>query len=491
MVWLPVLSATLQSKPNVIIFFCDDLGFNEIGPFGQMKIPTPNLDLLAREGKILKRFYTASPVCAPSRASLMTGKHTGHSPIRGNSEVGGWELNEGEGQISLPSNEITLAKRFKSVGYQTAALGKWGMGAPGSEGVPNKHGFDYFFGYLCQRKAHNHYPAYLWENQDVYLLTGNSYFRPQKRITAAQATPEMFASFIGKQYAPDEITGKATTWIDKNHAKPFFMYFATTLPHTSLQAPQEAVDKFPKEWDTTPYLGENGYVPCARPRATYAAMIAKIDDEVGALRAALKKNGLDRNTLILFTSDNGTTFLKQVDRQFFGSLGDLRGTKSTCYEGGIKMPAIAWWPGQIKPGTSSEQFMYTCDLTATLGSIAGFASKGTDGVDVLKSFTGNESVVRPPIYFEFPEELGYQAVIMDSRYKAILPETRRGNKKIEVYDLIADPNEKSDLAQKRPDLVKKGKALIDANHIPNKVFPLPGIDTPAVTPKKVPASQKA
>ncbi len=174
MIALPILHA--PPKPNVIIFYCDDLGFNEIGPFGQKLIPTPNLDLLAKEGMRMERYYSASPVCAPSRTSLMTGKHTGHIPIRGNKEVGGWTLNTGEGQMPLPQTETSLATRFKSQGYQTAVVGKWGLGAPGTEGIPNKHGFDYFFGYLCQRKAHNQYPAYLWENHDVYLLPGNPFF---------------------------------------------------------------------------------------------------------------------------------------------------------------------------------------------------------------------------------------------------------------------------------------------------------------------------
>jgi arylsulfatase len=213
-------------------------------------------------------------------------------------------------------------------------------------------------------------------------------------------------------------------------------------------------------------------------------MIAKIDEQVGRIRAALEKNGLDKNTIILFTSDNGTTFLKQVDVKFFNSVGALRGLKSTCYEGGIRMPMIAWWPGKIKAGTSSDQFMYACDFTPTLGTLAGFDGKGTDGVDVSSTWTQGVKRVHPPMYFEFPEGIGYQAVILQSRYKVILPDTKKGNKKVEVYDLINDPNEKVDLSATRQDLVAQGKQMFISERFPNKTFPLAGIDTPPVVPRK-------
>ena len=473
---LAVLAALVVAQPNVVLIYADDLGIGDIGPYGQTKVPTPNLDRLAKEGTKFTRYYTASPVCAPSRASVLIGKHSGNSPIRGNKEIGGWELNTGEGQMSLPAGERTLAEGFKDRGYATAAIGKWGLGGPGSEGHPNNQGFDEFFGYLCQRQAHNLYPPYLWHNSDVHLLTENRYFRPSFRVTPEQATDDVFARFIGKQFAETELRAQAVKWLEQKRTQPFFLYYASPMPHVSLQAPPLDVAKFPAEWDPKPYLGQNGYVPSKRPRATYAAMISALDQSVGAILDTLKRTGHDQNTLIIFTSDNGPTFLAQVDTAFFNSAAGLRGTKSTGYEGGIRMPMLVRWPGKVPAGQVSDQVSYAPDLMPTLGAIAGFKPGRHDGRDLTASWLGGAALKRSDLYFEFPENGGFQAAIFDDRWKAIRPNLAKGNLAIEIYDLARDPAEAVNLAAQLSDLVTRAEKYFLKMHRPNTDFPLPGID---------------
>ncbi len=475
-------------KPNIVLIFCDDLGFHEIGANGLKQVQTPNIDRLARTGSSFTRFYTSCPVCAPARAGLMTGRHNGHSPVRGNQEVGGWALNSGEGQFGLPASELTLAERLKSVGYTTAVTGKWGLGAPGTESHPNRQGFDYFFGYNCQRQAHNFYPPYLWQNSDVFLLTGNSYFNVHSKLTPEQATPEAFEKFIGKDYSPRIITQKAVDWMKGVKTQPFFLYFSTTLPHVSLQAPKETVDLFPKEWDSAPYLGTNGYCPSERPRATYAAMLTELDRSVGSLIKAVEEKGQMENTLFIFTSDNGTTFLGQVDSRFFGSLGDLRGAKSSLYEGGIKVPFIASWPGKIPAGRRVDQVSYLPDLTPTFGALAGFKPGRTDGMDLSSILLGGSKNSPRSLYFEYPEGPSWQGAILDDRWKALRQGMAKATAKIEVYDLYADPSEKTDISESRPDLVRRAAAFLSKNHVPNKDFPLPGVDTVPTSSKRAAGS---
>ncbi len=464
-------------RPNIVLIFCDDLGYHEVGVNGLKHVETPNIDRLAKGGLQLTRFYTASPVCAPARASLLLGQHTGNTPIRGNKEVGGWKLNEGEGQFALASQYVTIAERLKTAGYTTAVTGKWASGGPGTEGHPNRQGFDYFFGYLCQRQAHNFYPPYLWQNHDIYLLPQNTYVNVHTRVTKSEATDDTFKKFIGGQYSSREITKKATDWIQSRKSEPFFLYFPTTLPHVALQAPPEAVNQFPREWDTQPYLGENGYCPCERPRATYAAMLAELDRSVGELISAVEKSGKLSNTLFIFTSDNGTTHLGQVDREFFGSLGELRGTKSTLYDGGIRVPFFAYWPGKIPARVVDNQFAYVPDLAPTFGKLAGFKGGSFDGLDLSDVLLGGNASEPRNLYFEYPEAGSWQAVILDSRWKVLRKELGKGNKKVEVYDLLNDMRESNDISSSRQDLVQRGLSFFSKHHKPNVDFPLPGIDT--------------
>ncbi len=434
------------------------------------------------------RFYSGAPVCAPSRAVLLTGKHSGHAAIRGNREVGGWNLNEGEGQEPLPAKEFTLAEALKQGGYETGAFGKWGLGGPMTEGHPLNQGFDRFFGYLCQRQAHNHYPNYLWNDQFPYFLTGNPKEGLNQNTLSKVALPKpseaippgLFEQFKGNQYAPDVIEDQAISWMKKKRSKPFFMYFPIALPHTALQAPDALVDQFPREWDAKPYIAGSGYLPSERPRATYAAMIKKIDDSMGRIRQTLADIGADKNTIILFTSDNGTTFLKQVDAEFFGSLAGLKGAKGTCYEGGLRVPMIGYWPGRLG-GRTSELAWYMPDLMPTILDMAELPiPKGLDGLAADWVFSSQTGVPKkhPEMYWEYPEGNHSQAVILDGRWKAVRSNLKQ-SLMIELYDLEIDEAESKDLASTRPDLVERAKASFARNHRPEPKFKLNRIDQEA------------
>lgn len=467
--------------PNIVLIMADDLGLHELGAYGQQKIRTPNLDRLAREGVRFDRFYSASTVCAPSRACLMTGLHTGHSPIRGNKEAGGWGPEEPEGQQPLPADSVTLAERLKALGYDTAAFGKWGLGGPGSTGAPNFQGFDHFYGYLCQRVAHNYYPTHLWRNHDVDVLHGNDYFRAHQRISEPLASEaEYDERYRGKDYAPEEILKEAESWIAREgneNAGPFFVYYASVIPHVALQAPAEFVDMYPREWDGEPYLGDRGYLPNARPRATYAAMITFLDHAVGRLRTALEKAGELDNTLILFTSDNGTTFNGGVDRAFFGSLGSLRGFKTNLHEGGIRVPMLAWWPGRIAPLRRTDVVAQLPDLFPTVIEAAGGEpGPGLDGVSLMPTLLQEGmQEAHEILYWEYPEGRQQQAVLLDGRWKAIRPDLKKGLD-LELYDIVADPGEKRDLAADRPEIVERAIEAMRTERTASPLFPIPALD---------------
>ena len=295
-----------QAKPNIILIYVDDMGWGELGSYGQQKIKTPNLDQMAREGMRFTQFYSSSPVCAPSRSSLMTGKHAGHSFIKGNYEYGKFDDDSEEGgQMPLPEGTFTIGKLMQNAGYATAAIGKWGLGFNGTSGHPNKMGFDYFYGYLDQKHAHNFYTTHLWENDKKDLLQ-NPLIQVHTKIPE-NASDSSFDQFIGKEYSVTKMADKAAEFITKHKQKPFFLYLPYTGPHVSLQAPNDAVAEYIGKFDDKPYYGQNGYSPSKYPRATYAAMITYLDKQVGRLMNQLKKEGLDKNTLVLFTSDNGTS----------------------------------------------------------------------------------------------------------------------------------------------------------------------------------------
>jgi len=375
---------------------------------------------------------------------------------------------------------VALAEGLKDAGYAPAVFGKWGLGGPGSEGHPCFQGFDHFYGYLCQRVAHNYYPTHLWRNHDVDVLHNNDYFGAHQRIDAPLATEaEYTGRYAGGDYAPEEILKEAEGWIAKRAGgdEPMFLYYASLIPHVALQAPAEFVEMYPREWDGEHYLGQRGYLPTPRPRATYAAMITYLDHAVGRLRAALEAAGELDNTLILITSDNGTTYAGGVDYGFFNSLGELRGHKTNIYEGGIRVPMVAWWPGRIEPGATADLVAQLPDLYPTvLDAARAEPQPGIDGLTLLPTLIGK--VGQPEhgsLYWEFPEGRQQQALLIEGRWKAIRPNLKRGDP-LELYDLDNDPGERHDLAGERPDLVLRAEGLMEASRTRSLLFPIPALD---------------
>ncbi len=469
-----------QRPPNIVLVLADDLGYREVGAFGQEKIATPHVDRLAAEGAKLTRFYAASPVCAPSRCALLTGKHTGRAAIRGNKEIGGWGPDDPEGQWALPAAEVTLVEHLKTRGYATGAFGKWGLGGPGSEGHPCSQGFDAFFGYLCQKRAHNHTPTHLWRNHGVAILRENRWFAAHQRLAAPPDSEEGWARYRGGEYAPQRILDEAVTFVRAHAERPFFLYFPSALPHAALQAPQEWIDRQPRDWDAKPYLGEQGYLPTPAPRATYAAMIAFLDHSVGVLLATLRELGLEDDTIVLFTSDNGATFNGGVDRAFFASHGELRGHKTQLWEGGIRVPFVARWPGHIAAGSAFDAPATLADLLPTLLHLAGGADPelaGIDGASLAPLLLGaGPAPAREALYWEYPEGHHQQAVLLDGVWKAIRPRLSRGDLTIELYHLGDDPSESKDLAAAQPEIVARAERTMARAHLRSEVFPLKGVD---------------
>lgn len=447
--------------PNVVYIMSDDLGWAELGSYGQKKIHTPNLDQLAREGMRFTKFYSASPVCAPSRSSLLTGLHTGHTPVRGNFELGGYLDSEERGQYSLPTGTPTIATMMKSLGYATAIVGKWGLGGPGSEGIPNRHGFDFFYGYLDQKQAHNHYPSHLWRNEVWDTL--QPYFAPHQRLDSAPSDPRAYDRYKGTKYAPDLMTAEALRFVREQRDRPFFLYLAFTIPHLALQVPDEELVAY--SFPETPYLGRQGYLPHPRPRAAYAGMISRMDTHVGQLMSLLRTLGIDSNTVVVFTSDNGTTYTGGADPKFFESVGELRGLKDAVYEGGIRVPFIARWPGRIAAGAVTDALAATWDVLPTVAELTGATPPArTDGVSFAPTLLGRAGQApHPPMYWEHHGVCGGQQAVRDGRWKAIRLGTGTASPRaVQLYDLDADPGERQDLAAEQPAVTARMTAMMTA-----------------------------
>lgn len=450
---------TAERPPNIVYILADDLGYGELGSYGQQKIRTPNLDRLASEGVRFTQHYSGSPVCAPSRGALLTGKHTGHAYVRDNKEMGGWGPDEPEGQLPLAAGEITIAEMLKPAGYATGFVGKWGLGGPESEGHPNAQGFDHFYGYLCQRVAHNYYPTHLWLNGERDSLAGNSPWFPAHQSIEAPLESEAayYERFAGDTYAPDRMIDEALDFVRTNHDRPFFLVFATPVPHLALQVPRESLDEYRDSFDDVPYLG-GSYLPHPYPRAAYAAMITRMDRDAGRLLDLLDSLGVGDDTIVLFSSDNGTTFSRGVEAAYFQSTSGLRGLKGSVFEGGIRVPMLARWRGRFETDMVTEHPSAFWDVMATVAEAAGVEPpEGIDGVSFLPVLLG-EPAASPedrPLYWEYHAYGGMQAV-RSGRWKGIrLDAHANPDGPIALYDLESDPGESRDIAAEHPDVVAR------------------------------------
>lgn len=457
-----------KQQPNIIYIYADDLGYGELGCYGQQKIKTPNLDRIAKEGMRFTQHYTGTPVCAPARCMLMTGKHGGHSYIRGNYELGGFEDSTEGGQMPLPEGTFTIAKLLKQAGYVTGAIGKWGLGMANTTGDPNRQGFDYFYGYLDQKQAHNFYPTHLWENGKWDTL--DNPFIYVHRPIPKNSPDTAFDYYKGKDYSLTKMAEKTLHFIRQHKNEPFFLYLPYTGPHVSLQAPDEAVKEYIGLFDEKPYYGEHGYAPAKYPLSTYAAMITYMDAQVGKIMALLKELKLDDNTIVMFSSDNGATFnTGGVNTEFFNSVGGLRGRKQDLYEGGIREPFIARWPGKIPAGKISGLISVQVDMMATLSDITGVKAPENDGISFLPTLLGKEEQQKKHtyLYFEFPEKGGQVAIRM-GRWKGVKSNMKK-NKHApwELYDLAMDEKETTDIASQHPELVQQFERILQKEHQPS------------------------
>jgi arylsulfatase A len=452
-----------SGTPNIVYILADDLGYGELGSYGQKRIRTPRLDRMASEGMRFTQFYAGSTVCAPSRAAFLTGRHTGHAYVRDNYGLGGQTDEEERGQYPLPPEHPTLARALRARGYATAMVGKWGLGGPGSTGVPTKQGFDFFFGYLDQRQAHNYYPTHLWRNEERFPLR-NEYFSAHQKLAGDPNDPASYAKYRGTDYAIDFMTREADAWL---RAKPFFLYFAPTIPHLALQVPEGALKEYEGAFPDTPYVGDNGYLPNRTPRATYAAMITYLDAQVGRLLDTLKEIGADERTLVIFTSDNGA--IPSISpAAFFESNAPLRGQKTNLYEGGIRVPMIARWPGQVRAGSTSDHVSANWDMWATFAELTGAAPlEASDGVSILPTLTGRSGQrEHEALYWEFHARGASQA-LRAGRWKGIRNEVvKQPNGPIELYDLERDPGETTNLAAAQPDIARRIEALMRSSRTP-------------------------
>ena len=447
---------SIQAQPpNIIFILADDLGYADIGCYGQQKIETPNLDKLAAAGLKYTQFYSGSTVCGPARCSFMTGLHTGHTVIRGNKQF------QPEGQTPLPDSVQTIANLLQQNGYATAAFGKWGLGFNQNSGDPNKKGFDRFYGYNCQSLAHDYYPLYLWDNHTKVDLSINKQY--------------------DSVYSAALIQQEAIAYIKKSGDKPFFLYLPYTLPHGDVIGPHDDLyqyyaAKFNEPKLTGSQLKKREHTVTAEPlpHAQFAAMIGRLDRYVGEIVKTLEEKGLAQNTLIIFTSDNGPHRENGGDPEYFNSNGIYKGIKRDLYEGGIRVPFIAYWPGKIKPAVTN-QIAALWDLYPSFLSLAGIRSNQPqqDGISLLPNWLQKGKQEKHDyLYWEFHENDGRQAIRW-KRWKAVKLAVMKNEKApLELYDLQNDPEEQHNVASQKPRLVKKLAALIEKGHTPNPDWPL-------------------
>ena len=445
-----------ESKPNIIYILADDLGYGDLSCYGQQKFSTPNIDRIAREGMLFRQHYTGCTVSAPSRSCLMTGLHSGHTPVRGNKEF------KPEGQFPLPASSFTIAEVLKSKGYTTGAFGKWGLGFITTEGDPNAQGFDEFFGYNCQGLAHNYYPDHLWHNHERIALIEND------------------SSKTGA-YSPDLIHKAAIEFIEKNKNGPFFLFYPTTIPHAELFAKEKYLKIFRGKFNPEKsFRGTDGgpsfrlgpYGSQPEAHAAFAAMVTELDDYVGEILEKLEELGLEKNTVVIFASDNGPHLEGGADPDYFNSNGELRGYKRDLYEGGIRTPMLVKWPGKVSPGSVNNHLSAFWDILPTFAEITGAViPNGTDGISLLPSLLGRKQIEHDYLYWEFHEQGGKTAIRM-GKWKAVRLNTDNDSLAVtELYDLSADPGETINIASLHPETVTNIENLMVQAHIKSKDFP--------------------
>ena len=447
-----------KPKPNIVFILADDLGYGDLSCYGQKNFTTPNIDRLAGKGMLFKQHYTGCTVSAPSRSSLMTGQHTGNTPVRGNKN---WKP---EGNWPLKAESFTIAEMLKEAGYTTGAFGKWGLGYIDTEGDPNSQGFDEFFGFNCQSLAHNYYPGHLWHNHEKIFLHENDSGK-----TGA--------------YSPDLIHKAALEFMDRNSEKPFFLFYPTIIPHAELFAKEEYMNLFRGKFipeksytgvDSGPTFRKGPYGSQPESHAAFAALIKQLDDYVGELLDKLEELGIANNTLVIFASDNGPHLEGGADPDFFDSNGKLKGYKRDMYEGGIRTPMIAAWPGRIESGTTTGHISAFWDIMPTFAEIAGAEiPDGIDGISFLPTLIGKNLLQKQHryLYWEFHEQGGKMAVRMGN-WKAVKRDVDKVPQgAIELYDLMTDIGETTDVAEANPDIVKKMGEIMNEAHTPSEVFP--------------------
>ncbi|MBL4883926.1 MAG: arylsulfatase [Planctomycetaceae bacterium] len=476
---LVVSNAKVEAaKPNVVLIIADDLGYRELGSFGQKLIRTPHLDKLAQQGIRLTQHYSGNAVCAPSRCVLMTGKHPGHAVVRSNKST------PPEGQYPIPDSDVTIGELMQQQGYVTGAFGKWGMGGPDSTGRPLNQGFNRFFGYNCQGHAHSYYPSYLWSDEQQFQLNNNPPVPGHAGLEkgADSSDPKSYNQFKGQDYAPDRINEQALEFIKKNKDQPFFLYYPTVIPHVALHVPDEELKPYLKlNWNDPPFTRSKGYgyTPHFTPRAAYAAMISRMDRYIGNILTLLDDLDLADNTIVVFSSDNGTTHLKEeVDYDFFSSVGELRGLKGSLYEGGVRVPTIVRWPGHISQGTTSDTISGFEDWSPTLLSLIGASDaipENLDGISIAPALLGKTQQPRPYLYREFTGYGGQQTIRVGD-WKAVRQNLRKGKIVTELYNIAEDISEKNNVADQHPKIVARLAKLMEKEHIPSDIFPLKALD---------------
>lgn len=471
-----------EVTPNIIYILTDDLGYGELGCYGQEKIETPNIDKLAKNGMRFINHYAGTAVSAPSRCITLTGLHSGHAYIRGNDEMperGHVWSHEAmladsslEGQRPMLPGTITIPSLLKSKGYRTGLVGKWGLGYPGSESTPNKMGFDFFYGYNCQRQAHTYFPPFLYRNEEREYLQ-NEILVPGTMLDSL-ADPldiKSYSKYTQQTYSCDPMYEEILNFVSENDKHvPFFLFWATPLPHVPLQAPDHWVNYYLEKFgDEAPYLGDEGYFPSRYPHATYAAMISYLDEQVGGLVQRLKDLDIYDNTIIIFTSDNGPTFNGGSDSPWFDSAKPFKSEnywgKASLREGGIRVPMIATWGNRIKHGSVSNHISASWDILPTFCEVANVKiTFNTDGISFLPELLNKKQKPHEYLYWEYPERGGSKAIRMNEWKGIILDIKKEGEDKIMLYNLDDDPLEQNDVSKEHQEIIKLMRQKMDEAH---------------------------